>query len=301
MKITHVFLVVTCVLLSCTHYLLPISAAPDINQLRGPTTNTRVPAPGDGAVTDPGSGTYSAGSSSRLALYVPGNIYKDYPGWLPLYKALVFHGIPVTVTKDAKVARSHSAVIAYQAFQSKYMGFSDSLSWSRYVSNGNTLISVGMTSNDLLLRMTFGVSPDTATPKPLAREAIVLQKPLASYPTTNVNDQFDFTDARDIEIPLYRKSTKEGFPSIGYKLDYGAKSLGAYRTDNKNLDGKHGITIHSGIFGGRAVAIGIDLGAYIGEANGGKTKGIPRSYVAQYEPGYDTFMRIIKQLYVTST
>jgi len=54
-------------------------------------------------------------------------------------------------------------------------------------------------------------------------------------------------------------------------------------TTQKTLDGKHGITYRSNIFGGRAVAIGIDLGAYIGEANGGKTRGIPRSYVAQVQ------------------
>ncbi|KAF9366993.1 hypothetical protein CPC16_007170, partial [Podila verticillata] len=62
-----------------------------------------------------------------------------------------------------------------------------------------------------------------------------------------------------------------------------------------------GITIKSTANGGKAVAIGLDLGAFIGESNGGKTNGIPRSYDAQYEPGYDNFIRLIKQLYVTST
>ncbi|KAF9311130.1 hypothetical protein BG003_007729 [Podila horticola] len=295
MKVTHILLVASCVLLSSTTHINPTSAVPDIDTLKGPTASTPVPANNNGTVTDPASTTFGTGTSSRLALYVPGTVYKDYPGWLPLYKALVFQGIPVTVTKDINVAKSHDTVLAYQAFQSKYLGFFDSLTWSGYVTGGNTLISIGMTSKDLFLRMAFGVGIDTTAASAKLREAIVLQK------GQSPNSQFDFTDVRDTEIPLYREDAEEGFPSIGYTLDWGTNSLGAYRDDEKTLDGKHGITYRSNLFGGRAVAIGIDLGAYIGEANGGKTRGIPRSYVAQYEPGYDNFLRIIKNLYTTST
>ncbi|KAG0344221.1 hypothetical protein BG004_004632 [Podila humilis] len=297
MKVTHVFLVASCVLLSTTAYINPVSALPDIDQLKGPAASTPVPSSGNGTFTDPASTNFGSGTTSRLALYVPGNVYKDYPGWLPLYKALVFQGIPVRVTKDINVAKAHDVVLAYQALQPKYMNFFDSLTWSTYVTGGNTLISVGMTSKDILLRMAFGVDVDTTSEA--HRNVIVLQKP-----TTNqqkVNDQFDFKNVRDTEIPIYRASTGQSFPSIGYTLDRSASSLGAYRDDDGELDGKHAITIRQNMFGGRAVAIGVDIGAYIGEANGGKTQGIPRSYVAQYEPGYDNFLRIIKSLYTTST
>lgn len=225
MKVTHILLVASCVLLSSTNHVNLTSAVPDIDTLKGPTTSTPVPANNNGTVTDPASTTFGTGTSSRLALYVPGNVYKDYPGWLPLYKALVFQGIPVTVTKDINVAKSHDTVLAYQAFQSKYLGFFDSLTWSGYVTGGNTLISIGMTSKDLFLRMAFGVGIDTNTANAKYREAIVLQK------GQSPNSQFDFTDVRDTEIPLYREVADEGFPSIGYTLDWGTNSLGAYRDD----------------------------------------------------------------------
>jgi len=47
------------------------------------------------------------------------------------------------------------------------------------------------------------------------------------------------------------------------------------------MDTLQAITIKSTANGGKAVAIGIDVGAYVGESNGGKTGGIPRSYDAQ--------------------
>ncbi|KAF9308650.1 hypothetical protein BG003_010799, partial [Podila horticola] len=302
MKITNFFVTASCLLLSYSSVTL---AVVDITTLKGPTANTPVPAAGNGTVTDPASTTFGSGTTSRIALYVPGNVYKDYPGWLPLYKALVFQGIPVRVTKDINVAKTHNAVIAYQAFQSKYLGLLDGLTWSTYISGGKTLIAVGMTSTDMLLTSAFGVTPDTKT-NANTREVIVLNPPNAAYPVSSVNSMFDMTDVRDKEIPLWRVEQNTGFTTIGYTLasssaPNGVFALGSYRTDNSVVDTKAAITIKSTANGGKAVAIGVDLGAYIGEANGGKTKGIPRSYDAQYEPGYDNFIRLIKQLYVTST
>ncbi|KAG0302917.1 hypothetical protein BGZ99_002863 [Dissophora globulifera] len=277
----------------------------DITQLSGPSANTPVPAAGDGSVTDPASTTFGTGSNSRLALYVPSTVYKDYPGWLPFYKALVFQGIPVTVTKDINVAKNHATVVAYQALQSKYMGLTDGSTWSTYVAGGKTLIAIGMTSTDASLKSTFSVTPNTAT-NTASRAAIVLQAPSSSYPVSSVNAQFDLTDVRDAQIALWSGDLNTGFPTIGYTLSastapYGVFALGSYLTNSGSTDTLKAITIKSNASGGKAVAIGLDVGAYVGKSNGGKTGGIPRSYDAQYEPGYDNFFRLIKSLYVTST
>ncbi|KAF9991703.1 hypothetical protein BGZ79_004107, partial [Entomortierella chlamydospora] len=61
------------------------------------------------------------------------------------------------------------------------------------------------------------------------------------------------------------------------------------------------ITIKSTSNNGQACAIGFDVGAYVGQSNGGKTGGIPRAYVATYDPGYDNIFRMIKALYSQST
>ncbi|KFH67446.1 hypothetical protein MVEG_06178 [Podila verticillata NRRL 6337] len=301
MKINFI-VAASCLLLSYSSVTL---AVVDITTLKGPTTNTAVPAANNGTVTDPATTTFGSGTTSRLALYVPSTVYSDYPGWLPLYKALVFQGIPVRVTKDIAVAKTHGAVLAYQGLQSKYLGSTDAATWSTYVSGGKTLIAIGLTSTDTNLKTTFGVTPDTTTNKN-AREVIVLNPPSAAYPATSVNSMFDMTDVRDKEIPLWRDDLDTGFTTIGYTLaastaPNGVFALGSYRTSAGVIDTKAGITIKSTANGGKAVAIGLDLGAFIGESNGGKTNGIPRSYDAQYEPGYDNFIRLIKQLYVTST
>ncbi|KAF9311129.1 hypothetical protein BG003_007728, partial [Podila horticola] len=301
MKINFI-VAASCLLLSYSSVTL---AVVDITTLKGPTTNTPVPAAGNGTVTDPATTSFGSGTTSRLALYVPGNVYKDYPGWLPLYKALVFQGIPVRVTKDINVAKTHNAVLAYQGLQSKYMGASDGSTWSTFVTGGKTLIAIGLTSTDANLKTTFGVTPDTTT-NANNREVIVLNAPTATYPATSVNSMFDQSDVRDKEIPLWRDDADTGFTTIGYTLaastaPNGVIALGSYRTSDSVIDTKAAITVKSTTNGGKAVTIGLDLGAFIGEANGGKTKGIPRSYDAQYEPGYDNFIRLIKQLYVTST
>ncbi|KAF9947393.1 hypothetical protein BGZ72_010591 [Mortierella alpina] len=302
MKFKTLFLAVSCLVISFTTADVTI---PDISQLRGPLTNTPVPAAGNGVATDPASTKFMTGSTSRLALYVPGTVYKDYPGWLAFYKALVFQGIPVTVTKDINVAKNYPTVIAYQSLQSKYMGLFDGMTWSNYVSSGKTLIAIGMTSTDFSLRSTFGVTPDAFT-NSKTRMFISLKAPSASYPASSVNSMFDLTDVRDAQIPLWAENTDTGFPTVGYSLaastaPNGVFALGDYILNTGSADSRKAITIKSTSNGGKAIAIGLDVGAYVGLSNGAKTQGIPRSYAAQYEPGYDNFFRLIKKLYETST
>ncbi|KAG0008284.1 hypothetical protein BGZ80_003619, partial [Entomortierella chlamydospora] len=87
MKLKPLFLAAICLALPLADAAVSIPVA-DITKLRGPSTDTPVPAAGNGSLTDPATTTYITGTSSRLSLYVPGTIYEDYPGWLPLYKAL---------------------------------------------------------------------------------------------------------------------------------------------------------------------------------------------------------------------
>ncbi|KAF9567441.1 hypothetical protein EC968_003241 [Mortierella alpina] len=302
MKFKTLFLAVSCLVISFTTADVTI---PDISQLRGPLTNTPVPASGNGAVTDPASTKFTTGSTSRLALYVPKSVYQDYPGWLAFYKALVFQGIPVTVTKDINVAKNFPTVIAYQAFQTKYMGLFDGMTWQNYANSGKTLIAIGMTSPDSYLRAIFGVNPDSTT-NSKSRMVIALKAPSASYPASSVNSMFDLTDVRDAQIPLWAENTDTGFPTVGYTIvnpnfSGAAFALGDYILNTGSADTRKAITIRSTSNGGKAVAIGLDVGAYVGLSNGGKTQGIPRAYAAQYEPGYDNFFRLIKKLYETST
>ncbi|CAO3568325.1 unnamed protein product [Mortierella alpina] len=302
MRLAILVLVASCLTISFTNAV----TIPEISQLVGPLTDTPVPATGSGSVTDPASTSFGTGTKSRLALYVPGTVYKDYPGWLALYKALVFQGIPVTVTKNISVAKTYATVVAYQSLQAKYLAAGDGTTWANYVSGGKTLIAIGYNTTDSTLKSAFGISPDTGA-NARNRATLVLQAPLPAYPATSVNSQFNQSVVNDVQIPLWSKSTSTGFPTIGYDriapttAPYGVVSLGNYILNGGAADTKTAITIKSRSNGGKAVAIGFDVGAYVGASIGGKTDGIPRSYVAKYDPGFDNIFRMIKKLYETST
>ncbi|KAF9173779.1 hypothetical protein BGX21_010238 [Mortierella sp. AD011] len=299
MKLKLILLVAACLALPSAN---ADTSVPDINTLRGPSTSTPLPAEGDGAPTDPATTAYTTGTSSRLSLYVPGTIYEDYPGWLALYKALVFQGIPVKVTKNITEAITHPTVLAYQALQSKYMGSTDGTTWKNYVNAGHTLIAIGLTSTDSNLKSVFGVTPDTTTNKN-KRKVIALNPPLTAFPASKVNAQFDQSVVNDVQIPLWAQYYDSGFDTIGYKPSAGVCALGSYLLSNGKNDTEQAITIKSTSNGGHAVAIGVDVGTYVGQSNSGSgaSGGIPRAYDTTYDPGYDTFFRIIKYLYSTST
>ncbi|KAG9321784.1 hypothetical protein KVV02_004813 [Mortierella alpina] len=302
MRLKALVLVVSCLAISFTNAV----TIPEISQLVGPLTDTPVPAPGSGSVTDPASTSFGTGTKSRLALYVPGNVYKDYPGWLAFYKALVFQGIPVTVTKNINVARTYATVVAYQSLQEKYLATGEGTVWANYVSSGKTLIAIGFNSTNSNLKSTFGITPDTVT-NARNRTTLVLQAPSPAYPATSVNALFNQSVVNDVQLPLWSKTTSTGFPTIGYTLvspttaPYGVVALGKYILNGGAADTKTAITIKSRSNGGKAVAIGFDVGAYVGASIGGKTDGIPRTYVAKYDPGFDNIFRMIKKLYETST
>ncbi|KAF9178572.1 hypothetical protein BGZ49_005319, partial [Haplosporangium sp. Z 27] len=290
MRLKTLFLAATCLILPFANAV----SIPDITQLKGPATNTVVPSIADGPATNPSSATFGTGTTSRLSLYVPGNVYKDYPAWIALYNALLMQGIPVKVTTNLTEAITHPTVIAYQALQSKYMASGDGAKWASYVNSGKTLIAIGLTSTDSNLKTTFGVIPDTTT-NAKNREALLINAPSASYPISSINAQFDLTDVRDAQIPLWESYVGTGFPTIGYSFSgTGTFALCSYVTSTGAIDTKYGITVKSTSNGGQAVAIGLDVGTLVGISNGINNYGIPRSYDAQYEPGYDNFFRIFK-------
>ncbi|KAF9177332.1 hypothetical protein BGZ49_005671, partial [Haplosporangium sp. Z 27] len=211
MRVTTLFLTVTCLVLPFTDAI----SIPDIRYLKGPATNSTVSVIEDGSPTNPSSTTFGTGTSSRLSLYVPGTVYSDYPGWLALYNALVMQGIPVKVTKSITEAITHPTVIVYQGLQSQYMGSTDGATWASYVNGGNTLIAIGLTSTDLNITATFGVTADTVT-NAKNRTALLINEPSDAFPISSINNQFDLTDDRDAQIPLWESYVGTGFPTIGY-------------------------------------------------------------------------------------
>ena len=268
---------------------------PDLDSFAGPAPN-----PWNGFCslnsTNPSSTPYTSGSSSRLAFYVSSSTWTLYPGWLAFYKSLVMIGIPVKVTTDISEAIKHPVVFAYQTFAGT-VSPSDVTTWTNYVNNGSTLITTTMTST--AMQSLFGITSSTTNSN--SREVILLQN-VTSSPGSLYMSQFDYTNTRDSQIPLWGTFVNKSFPTTSYTCSGSTIALGYYALHSKPTvpESYCAISLKTYPNNGQAIAFGLDIGKYIGISQGNNTMGIPRDYAATYEPGYDTFLRIIKAVYINS-
>jgi hypothetical protein len=124
---------------------------------------------------------------------------------------------------------------------------------------------------------------------------------VSSQPGVNYMSQINFTDALDSQIPMWGTMVNKGFPTVGYNVtNSSVVSLGKYALHSSPNTAEatySSITLNTVPSGGQAIAFGIDIGYYIALSQGLNTWGIPRDYSATYEPGYDTFLRLIKSMY----
>ncbi|RUO95919.1 hypothetical protein BC936DRAFT_142963, partial [Jimgerdemannia flammicorona] len=248
--------------------------------------------------TNPSTTSYTSGGASRLAFYVP--TWSTNPAWLTFYKSLVMIGIPTLVTTNITEAIKHPVVLAYEAFTGT-VSAADATSWTNYVSGGNTLITTTMTTTNAQMRALFGIT--SSTTNSAVREVIMLQN-VASSPDSVYMSQFDQTDTRDSQIPLWGTLVNQSFPTVGYSsTNTSVVALGKYAlhaTPTATEATFLSITLNKGSNNGQAIAFGLDIGKYIGLSQGNNTWGIPRGYAASYEPGYDSFLRLIKSIYANS-
>jgi len=277
------------------------SASLDIDSFAGPDPVKFNGISSKKTSTNPASTNYTAGSTSRLAFYVPASVWPKNPGWLTFYKSLVMIGVPVKVTTDYTEAVNHSVVLAYEAFTGT-VSSAESTAWENFVNTtGNTLIATTLTTNDTTMRSLFGVIPD-ATTNATSRNLILLQN-VTSDPGKNYMSQFNYSDTRDWQISIWGSLNNKGFPTVSYKPDASNGStvvaLAYYSHQSTNVqEANMAISLNTYNGKGQAIAFGLNIGEYIGLSQGNNTWGIPRDYAATYEPGYDTFLRLIKSMYI---
>lgn len=221
---------------------------------------------------------YHAGAKSRLAILLT----DENSAWLSLAHGLKSVGVPFTITRDYKEALSHAVVLVYPSLSGKVVPPSKFIELRQFVQRGGSLI--GITADSLPLRDVFGFFSVTPTNK--NREVR-----LANGQSALLNS---FTDEREKTIPLgdiKKDGTALGVYSYSFvkgdilaKLDDGSAVITKYKY------GK-----------GIAYAWGIDVGHFLQKCYSGRTDGMSRSYINEFDPAVDTLLRLIKEMYISSS
>ncbi len=247
----------------------------------------------DSDLTEPAPLTvdqFDSGSSSRLALLVT----DPSAPWMGLVHGMRAVGIPVRVTTDLDEARKHKVVLAYPSI-------SDRPDWAHdlehFVEDGGILM--GGAVRDLTLAQVFGITEATAVPKTERNYEGREISGIRLTPSINSSLTANFTDAREANISIYRRELGENFDLWRYNGTQ-EPGLGVYSDETEPTEEHNNVAITLNGYGaGWAIAMGIDLGAYILQAFNGFGGGVGRDYINGYDPSADVLLRLVRNIYTT--
>ena len=239
----------------------------ELHGVRGPSGTTRVP----GEVTTPWQ-TYNGGGRSCLAVLLTD---PDSP-WLAVAHALKTIGIPFLITRDVREAVKHHVVLVYPEISGRVLPARAFDDLRMFVKQGGTLAATGVLGGGLQDVFGFRIAEPSQ-----ARYAIRFQD--------DIRRLVPLMDPRERTIPLGLRGRGEALGTEGY-VDAGGVPLAVFE------DGRAALLFHS--YGrGRAYAFGLDLGELIHAGYDLRDETIHRSYVNEYEPSIDVFLRLLKEIY----
>lgn len=216
--------------------------------------------------------TYAKGSASRLAVLLT----DPASSWLGLAHGLKSIGVPFQITDDFSEAVRHRVVLVYPTISGKLLSKEALKSLAEFCRNGGTLIGFEVLGGGL--NEVFGFTE--AVP---SRTHFEVRFGASAA-------EFGFHDAREKTV------------SLGNRMRF-AEAMGTYACLGvkdpplaRYEDGQAAITSRR-VGKGRALAFGIDLGALLLKGYNNREEWIARSYVNDYEPTLDVFLRLIRQLY----
>ena len=213
---------------------------------------------------------YERGSNSRLALFLA----SDAGPWLGLVHGLRAIGIPFNVTTDYKTAVKHRVVLIYPADSTRYLSNDAMDAFNEFVEKGGTAIGIeaqGPGSGKL-----FGFA-DTKN----GRDHVGLH--FAAGP------HFPWTDPKERDLHLGEPGGKHALVTYSYQTP-SADTLAVYD------DGSAAI-LYRKAGSGQAIAIGLDLSFLLLMGYDDRNEFVARTYVNDYEPILDVFLRFVKKLY----
>ena len=217
---------------------------------------------------------YGRGSKSRLAFLLT----DASSPWLGLARGLKSMGVPFLITQDYQKALKHRVVLVYPMISGSVLTPEALRALAALPREGGTLIGFNVLGGGL--NEVFGF-----------REAVLSKNHFAVRFNRSSSAASSFTDEKELVIRL--GDMVKSSQTIG--------TYGYMRPRNRPLalyeDGAAAITVRP-VGEGKAYAFGIDIGYLIQRGYNGRDEEIGRSYVNQFEPTLDVFLRLIRNIYV---
>ncbi len=202
--------------------------------------------------------------------------------WLGIVHAFKSFGIPFRLYSNTDSAIKHDMVMVYPMLTGKLFKEQELIRMDDYLRNGGTLLAVNVLGG---ITEDFGFA-----------EAIPSRKNFK----VKINDKnnarlSEFTDAKETEISLGdRNNFKETIGTYSYSKPLSTPLL-VYENNEACLTQYHFKS------GGSAFALGIDIGEFVLRSENERGFNAQRTYVNDYEPSLDVLIRVIKNIYTSSS
>jgi hypothetical protein len=233
------------------------------NNVSGPDDTTVIPDP-----VPADWRRFRGGGTSRLAILLT----DPASNWLALAHGLRTIGVPFTITDDYREALAHRVVFAYPAVSGRLLTPEALKALAAFPLQGGTLIAQHVLGGGLDALFGF----DEAQP----------------VPATQLRFQGDSVPARGLDDPAETTIRIAG-PQV--------PPVGSYAYSNPRRpplavyeDGRAAILADAG---GRAYALGPDIGYLLARGYGNRQQDIARHYVNGFEPTLDVLLRCIRNIY----
>jgi len=235
--------------------------------ISGPNPVTVVPPPEAASWENEHRGT-----ESRLAILLT----DPDSNWLGLVHGLKTIGVPITVARSVSEAVRHSVVLVYPIISGHVLKPEELRLLAALPRRGGTLIGINVLGG---LQDVFGF-----------KEAVPSRDRLEMRLDARQTLATPFHDPRELTLPLGAAGNAERLGTYGYTRAQ-ELPLAAYP------DGSAAITQKS--YGhGHAYAFGVDLGQLLLVGYNNRDDTLERSYVNQYEPLLDVFLRLLRSMYI---
>jgi len=218
--------------------------------------------------------TYAQGGRSRLAVLLTGTD-KGW-GWLAFAHALKSWGVPFVLTRDWREAAAHRVVVVFPDLTDAELPAEARTGLEAAVRGGTTLIAV---------------NPSAASWKDVFgyQEAKFSRARGAWRFRPAIRELAPFTHPKELTIPLTWLTEGRDLDTAGYS--------GAAEPPLADFEDGSAAMLRRHLGRGAAYAVGLDLGQLMHVSHSLRDERIERSYVNDYEPAADVFMRLIAELY----
>ena len=217
---------------------------------------------------------FEDGSPSRLAILLS----DPDSAWLGLVHGLQSIGVPFIVTDDYRRALRHRVVLVYPRISGRAFSSQSLRELAEFARTGGTLLGVNVLGGGL--DELFGFSGVKGR-RDHTRVRFDVTRPLTA----------DLTDPAEAEIRIAapdRPATQLGTHDY---LDPADTPIATYE------DGTAAIVERVFDSGGRACAIGFDLGLVLLKAHNRRLEGVSRQYANGFDPSADIPIRLVAALY----